>query len=569
MKIIRSNHDILTPDSLSNKDVGIGYVERSHMETKCVMALNPLLTMAPEKREVLPGQMFSSPDVYLFGENEQLCQGVSMSRKSEGYQYIPDRSFEFYPTSFSLSIKARRNGNYSAATHYPIQITADADNSLIDSIVAALGDAGARGICPTNISFNDGHLRPETLADLDPKSADFIFIETKTGICYNDDTTIIPIGDLLDADTIPWLLTTNWPGTITSTSGSYTLAQAKLYNTATYSSSCCKCIPDAVSSAYPATLYRYHSLFSGNAPALLLERISDGAKLLVSHEDFFTLASSHPRLIFEIIAQTYLSANLRSRVVRSWITDDPVDRLCATGDFFRKKHEDIVIADCFKESMDNLTLLAMETSPTWVVVTNIENGKIHLEKQAAPERDPEKAEGWSSCLTAYQSVILYRPQVINTIETGVSYLTNESSTGEQVIILPCKSTKQKLNLVDKTTLRIPERNRLYRILIQDSYLQLMPDEEANESLPWLGKVASMEVGEPKLLDIRVAGGGTPGVSLDCSLTDIGEMRGRPIRRGSTLIVKIPTKYQEYAKEIRQALMENCGAGEVPILYFAD
>ena len=73
---------------------------------------------------------------------------------------------------------------------------------------------------------------------------------------------------------------------------------------------------------------------------------------------------------------------------------------------------------------------------------------------------------------------------------------------------------------------------------------------------------------PKVIDIRIFGGGLPdNAKDDFNMIDIGNMYGRPYRIGSTLIIKLPKALQQYESLLLKELDKHIASGEIPVLIF--
>jgi hypothetical protein len=180
--------------------------------------------------------------------------------------------------------------------------------------------------------------------------------------------------------------------------------------------------------------------------------------------------------------------------------------------------------------------------------------------------EPTKPDGWIGIYK--DGKIYYQPELYYYIESDISdklFLIEKDSL-LNITLYPFKSSKYGIDLKNNLEVNIPTKineNGLIKIVnetyslyidIQNTTLHYIESSNYNNDDKFLVKLAeialSTDVDKTVVTDIRQLGGGLiEEVKDDFDLLDIGHIDGRPYRKGNTLIITMPTKYEPYKNKI--------------------
>ena len=109
---------------------------------------------------------------------------------------------------------------------------------------------------------------------------------------------------------------------------------------------------------------------------------------------------------------------------------------------------------------------------------------------------------------------------------------------------------------------------VYYDVIEKRILAIKKDNFSSEEKIPLANIildadTSIEIG-----DIRQLGGGEIS-SSNYEMIDSGNIYGRPIRIGSTFIIKLPERFKEYRTILEKELKKHIASGDYPILVFTN
>ena len=199
----------------------------------------------------------------------------------------------------------------------------------------------------------------------------------------------------------------------------------------------------------------------------------------------------------------------------------------------------------------------------------------------------EKPTGWVSVYM--NGKIYYMEQIFYYIESDITHklFTIENDNELLVKLYPFKSSKYNIDLKTELTATIKniktDVNGISRI-INESYVLYIDkttnkmlysykdnyDSKNNDYIKLVDIDVYQDTDNVYLTDMRQLGGGLSNEAKnDYDLLDIGHVNGRPYRKGNTLIVTMPKKYESH-KQLIQETLEKYKIGEdFVVLFFED
>lgn len=578
MKIYPSFHNVRETDKVQPKDIPLSYISNDHIETEIVVAKEPIASQGNKTSSAMPYESFDSADAYLFDEHgERIHSATMMQRVGDEYLFVPQNAIEFSPTRFSFNVLVKKDMTFYNDKNYNIKVACvDGESVLSERLISIFGDAPRRGLSPLNVSINNQDVSIESLHNSSFEENDFVFIESNDGIHYGGSNEKIEFDAILDSHTNIWLSVKEFGDMIEDTDKEeFELGSAYVYRDIVYK------IPsygkhfnmEITNEDFPDTEYEYLNQFNGECPILLLEKQNKGY-ILVAHESFFKDVAQNVRLIYEILIGTFLNAYYRTPEKNIWITDSVVDYIALKESRFGMNHERVTLdemlynVDC--DIGPEHMLLEVWTSSPEVIFQGITKDNVLLFAKVGLSRDPRKEEDFISVYTTKQTVMHYKKQSINKMETDLEVVPIYEETGNYISIQPYRSTSLKIFSKEEQLLRVPEEHLEYILCCKDSIFKLVPARFYNPLTDGL-KMATVKVIQNRVVknyDMRILGGGLP---EDCepnfNMLDIGHIEGRPYRIGSAMIITLPKRLEPYKELIEKTVQQHISSGDYPIILF--
>ena len=208
------------------------------------------------------------------------------------------------------------------------------------------------------------------------------------------------------------------------------------------------------------------------------------------------------------------------------------------------------------------------------------NNNLYFGKfNSSGDTDPEKPNGYKSLLTTKNTIIYYDCAGIKQKESLISAqgIINNDTKKNYININPFYSSKNRLRISENKLIEIPQIGIVYNILATEIKENNESDIEikrrsdgVDDGFIKIGE-AIVEYTDLKICnDIRITGGGLPeNMPDDFDMLDISNLYGRLIRRGTSLIIKLPKVYEKYDKYIRDAVNKYKNASTYIVLKYSD
>lgn len=582
MIIHPAQHQVIGRDTLSPGDIQLGYIDANNVE-KEYRVLNVNHKSSIERQEsVYPYEEFDRPDPYLFDKNKNLVSvATDMMRTDSGYAFFPAEAVEFHPAQLDFRVSLKKNFIYDPNRQVDLKVGVMEKNKMYaESLIKVFGDAYRKNLITSNFKVNSGDIKMESLTNLSIEECDMIFIESGNGKNYWDSQEIIDIDEMLDEHTNVWLCigeSNNILGVAESYyefSDDFTLIGNTVYKEKRFADVKLDwCINrEEIKKAFP--MYEYvEDVYKYDVPVAILHK-QDKGFLFVSHKSAALNAEKNYKLIYEMLNYVYTRGYTRTKWISGWITDNPVDYIPRKESIFGRNHEQYLVEELLDSrpaSGDNVLIVNVEISQDTVSLKGIgARNEIYFEKTGG-ERDPEKSTGQRSYYTTRRTVILYTENSVNRLETPLSFSIEQTSKGDYLHVNEFKSTSLETNITEKTVLRIPDAFAAYCIVLKENLFALKRYDSIRDTDGYVLLVFELRKrSSVKSHDVRQFGGGLPEkLEANYNLLDVGHIKGRPYRKGGTMVIELPERLREYESYVRNAIERHISSGEHYLLVYVE
>lgn len=583
MIIYPAQHRIVGASELSPGDIQLAYIDANNIE-KEYKVLNVNHKSSVERQEsVYPYEEFDRPDPYLFDKNKNLISVASdMMRTDNGYAFFPAEAVEFYPQQFDFRVSVKKHFFYESDRPVNIKVgVIEKEKAYAESLIKIFGDAYRKNLITSNFKVNSGDIKIESLANSTIAECDVVFIESNNMTTLWDSDQVIDFDEYLDDHTNIWLCIGD-SNTVLGVAESYydfsddfTLIGNTVYGENRFKDikldSCIN--EEEIKKAFPD--YEYiDNIYKYDVPVAILHK-QDKGFLFVSHKSAVLNAEKNYKLIYEILNYVYTQGYDRTKWISGWVTDHPVDYIPRRESIFGRNHEQYLIDELLDARLhdgDTVTMVNVEIAQDdKVSLKGIgTRNEIFFEKTGG-EKDPEKSTGQRSYYTTRRTVILYTENSVNKLETPLSFTIKTTTKGDYIHIDEFKSTSLETNITEKSVLRIPETFASYCIVLKENIFTIKRLDHVNESDGYVLLVFELrKKSSIKSYDVRIPGGGLPEKSEgNYNLFDFGHIKGRPYRKGGTMVIELPKRLQEYESHIRNAVERHIVSGEHFILVYKE
>lgn len=589
MKIYPSNHIITAKENTTPRDIPLAYLENSEVDESLRIDYNPNFIKPTVTKPVNIYQKFNDPNTLFFDKNGKRTD-VILKRVGQEYMYSPDVT-EFTPSSFTWKAILNRNGRYDASVQYNMRIGM-VEGSIISSsfandLISIFSDAAKRNLCPANIHVNNNSEDPNSLINLSYKNCDILFVGSSDGtgsIKINDNDTV-GINDLLDLNCNIWMAVDSFSPMLQKLKGEKddmgdevtesvkcAFKNPLLYSQSAYTIDKYPYYFDTTSVhlAYPLETFEYINLFVGTCPILLLKKKNAGF-VIISEKSFFSDITSNVKLIYEILTYVYLNSYCHTVERTSWITDEPVKYYLNLNNKYEQNHPTINLSDSLRQ--DNISLKQELTLSTVITSNNVSylgvDNKSNMFFAKNTASDPVIPKDTSTILSENNTVLLCNSSpVITTIEEKINITYQKTATGYTLIVHPYKNSRYKLN-TDYMEFTLSDDVKDYVLYIDTNVtcLKLTPKAIYQSNGIKIADISIVKKSTITVYDLRQLGGGEASNVTNYEMIDEGNVLGRPYRRGSVLVVKLPKRYESYKQLIQAELDKNINSGSLPILVF--
>ena len=322
------------------------------------------------------------------------------------------------------------------------------------------------------------------------------------------------------------------------------------------------------------------NLFIEDTMPIALIHKPDAGYIILSNESIIRNSQDCKDLIYNIVMHVYLNGYFETKKRTAWICDYPVESFIKYGHRLNERHSRLNLIKLLSEDGYNLGI-AYEELFEPITSGNVVNDTPAYSKEL---RFRTKAYTCPVRSTKEKSIYTVNGTIMNyDANSGVIYIledmpeiSNISETDRYGIsIKPYRSSLNNISILYTTNLfndaagepfLLNAYYTVYYDVIEKRILAIKKDNFSSEEKIPLANIildadTSIEIG-----DIRQLGGGEIS-SSNYEMIDSGNIYGRPIRIGSTFIIKLPERFKEYRSILEKELKKHIASGDYPILVF--
>lgn len=593
MKIYPSNHDLLQEKMPRILDIPLAQIDKNIKVSDINFTPSDDFRKSIDK-SISPYDTFDSGD-YIFFDNNNNISDIKLELKDNKYIYNPGNTTEFIPSNFSMNATVKKNIVYNGFQKYNINVTVDNLDNW-PNMISIFGDAYKRGVCPSNIEINGGSTEKSSLASGSIDDTDILFIKSKDGNVYSDGTEI-PITDLLKKHVNMWLAIEDTSlkifaqnnGSSKITNRFKTLYTGEIQ----YNSSNNYSLLNGLGFNELSDIIKYNGNYSviepyvEDNPVVILHMDGYGF-VVVSDAGFFNNLSDNAKIIYDVMAYVYFNTYIDTIEKTSWITNESIDFIGRPSIVLNKNHSvlnlDKMVDEVESDIQSFYTLCRVNINSNYTkkvfFIEKDSNNNLYFGKfNSSGDTDPEKPNGYKSLLTTKNTIMYYDCAGIKQKESLISAqgIINNDTKKNYININPFYSSKNRLRISENKLIEIPQIGIVYNILATEIKENNESDIEikrrsdgVDDGFIKIGEVI-VEYTDLKICnDIRITGGGLPeNMPDDFDMLDISNLYGRLIRRGTSLIIKLPKVYEKYDKYIRDAVNKYKNASTYIVLKYSD
>lgn len=578
MKIYPGTHLIYNVETVNtDEDIALGYLDSEFVEESINININDEYNINSIK-EVLPYSALDTLELTLY-DNNNLALNIEeqeqlLIRQETGkYMYKPKASVVFEPYTFNYKVLAKKDMKYSSSRKYNIKAACDSE-SLAKTMIQFFSDSYERNLCPTNIKFNNGDRKIESLLNSSFEEIDFLFINSTDGELLSNEEDV-PIDELINNNVVPWIICDKLPGQDdvdykTQEELEFEINKNEVINTKIFTTKYYFKLPQVKDGEKYHTVFKY---YRDKSPIIIKELVNKGF-VVYCNSEFLSRIDQASDLFYEIIMYIYLRAYVSTQTITEWITDIMPDYIVQNGRLTQKEkftsHMELHKLLGLREGDANPIEVKIEPplgqDTSIVYYTGMSSNYLVFKKIADTEyADPIKESHQISIFTERKNIMFYDSFVYDVRESISDKIECTIENSElNVVVQPFKNTK------------LDTRNFLYP---KSASIEINKDiATQNISLVWDINKKTIDLTDKKLLDnhvllatikikkvksdsklydMRKRGGGLPEGKDNFDCLDIGNIMGRPYRKGGALItsIKIPKKY-EYKKDTIYEIIYN-------------
>ena len=593
MKIYPSNHDLLQEKMPRILDIPLAQIDKNIKVSDINFTPSDDFRKSIDK-SISPYDTFDSGD-YIFFDNNNNISDIKLELKDNKYIYNPGNTTEFIPSNFSMNATVKKNIVYNGFQKYNINVTVDNLDNW-PNMISIFGDAYKRGVCPSNIEINGGSTEKSSLASGSIDDTDILFIKSKDGNVYSDGTEI-PITDLLKKHVNMWIAIedtslkifaqNNGSSKITNRFKTLYIGEIQYNSSNNYS------LLNGLGFNELSDIIKYNGNYSviepyvEDNPVVILHMDGYGF-VVVSDAGFFNNLSDNAKIIYDVMAYVYFNTYIDTIEKTSWITNESIDFIGRPSIVLNKNHSvlnlDKMVDEVESDIQSFYTLCRVNINSNYTkkvfFIEKDSNNNLYFGKfNLSGDTDPEKPNGYKSLLTTKNTIMYYDCAGIKQKESLISAqgIINNDTKKNYININPFYSSKNRLRISENKLIEIPQIGIVYNILATEIKENNESDIEikrrsdgVDDGFIKIGEVI-VEYTDLKICnDIRITGGGLPeNMPDDFDMLDISNLYGRLIRRGTSLIIKLPKVYEKYDKYIRDAVNKYKNASTYIVLKYSD
>ena len=577
MKINLPNHEIKDVTHVSNGDIPLAYIDTTDASHDVKFELMEGFA-TDSSRKVSPYETFYDSSTILFNSDKEPLTDIVFKRFGNEYAYEPKGAIEFKPLYFDAGAVIRRTMTYDSSRIYNMKVGVledDVNLPFSAIMISAFGDAYKRGICPANIRVNGGAMTTPSLIAAASSQSDFLFLQSSDGVEVGD----VDKDAALNKHINLWISAENFTDLFKENDVTTPTQEGQLcsFYTKTDRTKISSTIFDQskTSSSYSDDDYTYSYPYED---VLILEKEGYGYIVITPKEFLEENLGSNTKIIYDVLMSIYMKSWRKTSTVNTWITDSVVDAMAYNYSQIKRYHKKIELKDLLEDDLNTgeYKLISITTSTTDVSFVSIVEDELFFRKTKTASKDPEKSDSAISFLSSSGNVYIYTDADVNFVTSRAS-LSSELANGDIVVTLePLSDSEKKVYIKEAQSLTVPSISKTWLVCatpctsVTQSVISLV-DKDEYSSIRDGWEIAEITI-TPKyntqLTDLRTSGGGLPyGEPNDYNLIDIGNINGRPYRIGSTLIIRMPKKYEIYKDRIEAAVNQHISACEYPVIIF--
>lgn len=343
-----------------------------------------------------------------------------------------------------------------------------------------------------------------------------------------------------------------------------------------------KLLQEEIEENITAETYDIENLFVEETTPIALVHKPDAGYIILSNESVIRNSQDCKELVYDILMYVYLNSYFETKKRTTWICDYPVESFIKYGNRLNERHCRINLTKLLSEDGYNLGIAydeLFETITSDNVVNDTPAYSKELRFRTKINMCPVRSTKEKSIYTVNGTIMNYDADssVIYLLE-DVPEIRNISETDRYGIsITPYRSSLNNISVLHTTNLFSDAMSEsfllntyyiVYYDVIEKRILAVKKDNfDSEEKIPLaniiLDSDTSIEIG-----DIRQLGGGEIS-SSNYEMIDSGNIYGRPIRIGSTFIIKLPERFKEYRTILEKELNKHIASGDYPILVFTN
>lgn len=341
-----------------------------------------------------------------------------------------------------------------------------------------------------------------------------------------------------------------------------------------------KLLQEEIEENITAETYDIENLFVEETVPIALVHKPDAGYIILSNESIIRNSQDCKELIYNILMHVYLNSYFETKKRTTWICDYTVESFIKYGNRLNERHSRINLTKLLSEDGYNLGIdynELFEPITSDNVVNDTPAYSKELRFRTKINTCPVKSTKENSVYTVNGTIMNYdtNSSVIYLLE-DIPEICNISETNRYGIsINPYRSSLNNISVLHTTNLFSDAAEEsfllntyytVYYDVIEKRILAVKKEHfDSEEKIPLaniiLDSDTSIEIG-----DIRQLGGGEIS-SSNYEMIDSGNIYGRPIRIGSTFIIKLPQRFQNYRTILENELKKHIASGDYPILVF--
>lgn len=605
MKIYPNSSNIMVTNSVNVlTDIPLSYIDTQKLEYK----INTVIKSDFKnkiKQEVLPYDKMNKNLICLFDKNGNQVNYLELTKhlKREGNDYIfmPYGSVAFSPKIFEYNVTAKKNVIYNSKMQYNINVAVSND-TLSNVLMPIFGDAPTKGLAPSNILINNGSMSYSDLVSSTTKNKDIIFniknnlenndeiekpFETKTNVFnfvmeiaaqdYTEQTFI-------DKEKVEMYMSSEYRD--------FSIKKPAIYNQVDLNSNMFFNVPRDREGV------KYHNIFNSDVTPILLEEHEGKGFVIYAVNSLTHNIAKFSKIMYEVMFYVYAKGYVKTMQYREWIADRMPDYIVVNNKLTKKERfvSQLELHKMFGLNKYEVTPYEIEIDKDvypFVNFTGLFDDYLIFEKDTSEDnkkyQDPANERNAISIFTSRQNIV-YFDEFFYKIDDSLDENINVEKLNNsiRVTIKPYRHSTSGIYIKTMTSLDIPlyykdSMNNTVQITNADYYIVCKQNESASyveyvdvtnysNSDGLILATIQIRQDETKTLvyDMRQRGGGLPESEKDnYNCFDIGHIYGRPYRKGGSMVITLPKRFEEHKDIIEQTVKQYCAAEEYPIILFRE